>query len=90
MKVKRIDFSKRFEKDLKKAPVKIRKAFRGRIEIYLTDKFNPILNNHALTGRLEGYRSINVTGDWRAIFRELESGEIVYFDFLGTHSQLYR
>lgn len=90
MKVKRVDFSKRFEKDLKKAPIKIKNAFRQRLEIHLTDKFNPLLNNHALIGRFEGYRSINITGNWRAIFRELENGEVVYFDLLGTHSQLYK
>ncbi|OGM23349.1 hypothetical protein A2961_01745 [Candidatus Woesebacteria bacterium RIFCSPLOWO2_01_FULL_39_21] len=90
MKAKRIDFSKRFEKDLKKAPMKIQTAFRSRLEIFLTDKFNPILNNHSLLGRYEGYRSINISGDWRAIFRELDDGEIIYFDLLGTHSKLYK
>jgi addiction module RelE/StbE family toxin len=90
MKIKRVDFSKKFEKDLRKAPKKVQIAARTRIEIFLLDKFNPILNNHALTGKYEGYRSINITGDWRAVFRELEVGEIVYFDVMGTHSQLYR
>ena len=88
--VRRVDFLKRFEKDLKKSPKKIQIAFRSRLEIYLTDRFNPVLNNHTLTGKFEGHRSINVTGDWRAIFRELDGGEIVYFDLLGTHSRLYR
>ena len=45
------------------------------------------LNNHILSGKWSGYRSINITGDWRAIFRETETG--VYFIVLGTHSQLY-
>jgi len=43
-----------------------------------------------LTGKYKGFRSINITGDWRAVFRELKSGEIVYFDLLGTHSKLYK
>ena len=90
MKTKRVDFSRRFEKDLKKASLKIKKAFRSRLEICLTDKFNPILNNHLLTGKFLGCRSINITGDWRAVYRELNGGEIVYFDLLGTHSQLYK
>jgi addiction module RelE/StbE family toxin len=90
MKVKRVDFSKRFEKDLKKSPRKIQIVFRNRLEIYLSDKFNPILNNHSLTGKYEGYRSINVSGDWRAIFREMDGGETVYFDLIGTHSKLYK
>ena len=90
MKIGRIDFSKRFEKDLRKAPRKIQIAFRSRLEVFLTDKFNPVLNNHALTGRYAGYRSINITGDWRAVFRELHEDEIIYFDILGTHSKLYK
>ena len=90
MKVKRVNFSKRFEKDFKKSPRKIQISFRNRLEIYLTDKFNPILNNHSLSGKYNGYRSINVTGDWRAIFREMDDGEIVYFDLIRTHSRLYK
>jgi len=85
----KVVFSRTFVKQLKKAPPKIRTAFRRRLEIFLDDPFHPVLHNHALTGRLKGYRSINVTGDWRAIFRVLDDGS-VYFDTLGTHSQLYR
>ena len=89
MKIRRIDYSNKFIKDLKKAPQKIKISFRGRLETYLSDKFHPLLNNHSLKGRYEKYRSINVTGDWRAIFREIDGGSVVYFDRLGTHSQLY-
>ena len=90
MVIKRVDYSKRFQKDLKRVPVKVQKAFRNRFEVFLRDKFNPILNNHKLVGKYGGYRSINVTGDWRAIFREFEKGKIVYFDVLGTHGNLYK
>ncbi len=90
MKIKRIDFSRRFEKDLRKAPIKIRIAFKARLELFLPDMFNPLLNNHALTGDYKEYRSINITGDWRAIFKEFENGEIISFEILGTHSQLYK
>ena len=85
-----IDYSPRFIKDLKKAPRKIQIAFRDRLKLFVEDKFHPLLNNHPLKGKYKGYRSINVTGDWRAVFRELNSGKLVYFDVLGTHGQLYR
>jgi len=42
-----------------------------------------------LVGELRGYRSINITGDWRAIFMEIDGGKIIYFVAIGTHSQLY-
>ena len=90
MKSARIEFSQRFVKSLKKSPRKVKIAFRSRLEIFLTDKYHPILNNHSLVGKYKNQRSINITGDWRAIFRELDDGEVIYFDFIGTHSQLYK
>ena len=89
MKIK-VDYSKKFLKDLRKAPRKVKIAFRSRLELLLTDKYHPLLNNHSLKGGYDQYRSMNITGDWRAIFRELERGEGIYFDRLGTHSQLYK
>jgi len=41
---------------------------------------------------MEGYRSINITGDWRALYTikgDGKGGEIAVFEILGTHSQLY-
>jgi addiction module RelE/StbE family toxin len=86
----KIEYSFRFIKSLKKSPRKVKIALRNRLELFLTDKYHPILNNHSLSGKYKNYRSINITGDWRAIFRELNDGEIIYFDFIGTHSQLYK
>lgn len=89
---KRIDYSRKFLKQLKNSPIEIKVAFRKRLELFLQDPFHPQLNNHALTGKFSGYRSINVTGDWRAIFSEFvdESGRAVIFEIVGTHSQLYK
>lgn len=86
----KVKFSKRFAKSYRKFPVKIRRAFDERLRIFIDDKFRPLLNNHSLVGEYRGCRSINVTGDWRAIFRELDAGEIIYFDLLDTHSNLYK
>lgn len=85
-----IKFSKKFDKQYDGAPNKIRNAFDERLDLFLKNKFHPLLNNHALKGEYEGHRSLNITGDWRAIFRELNSGKITYFEILGTHSQLYK
>ena len=87
-----VDFSPTFDKHLKKAPVKIVKAFRSRYELFTDNPYHPLLNNHALKGRMEGYRSINITGDWRALYTikgDGKGGEIAVFQTLGTHSQLY-
>lgn len=90
MRVEKVEFSKRFVKSLKKAPRKIQIAFRNRLEIFLVDRFNPVLNNHSLFGKYKGYRSINITGDWRAIFKELGNGRIAYFVVIDRHSNLYK
>ncbi|GAI64559.1 unnamed protein product, partial [marine sediment metagenome] len=35
------------------------------------------------------YRSINITGDWRALYSKPDK-DIIIFEALGIHSQLYR
>lgn len=86
----RIDLSKQFIKQYDRAPIKVRKAFDLRLKVFIKDSNNKILHNHALQGKYKGYRSINVTGDWRAIFRVIQGYRVFYFDQLGTHSQLYK
>ena len=46
------------------------------------------LNNHALHGEYLGYRSINITGDLRAVY-EIQDEKAVKFLFIDTHSNLY-
>ena len=89
---KRIDYSRKFLKQLKKSPLEIKIAFRKRLELFLKEPFHLQLNNHALTGKYSGYRSVNITGDWRATFSEYEdkTGKLVIFEVIGTHSQLYK
>jgi len=86
----KVRFAKKFKKDYRRSPLKIRRLFDRRLKIFVADKFYPALNNHSLECQYKGCRSINITGDWRAIFREFDSGRIVYFDLIGTHSQLYK
>ncbi|MDO8625911.1 MAG: type II toxin-antitoxin system mRNA interferase toxin, RelE/StbE family [Candidatus Magasanikbacteria bacterium] len=86
----RIEYSRRFLKEYDKAPSGIQAAFKKRVRLFLTEKFHPLLRNHPLTGQYRGCRSINVTGDWRAIFEEHSGRAMVYFRMIGTHSQLYK
>lgn len=83
-----VRFSRRFEKDYHRSPQKIRQKFDQRLTLFLTDPYAALLNNHGLTGQWRGYRSINISGDWRAIFIETDD-DLVIFAALGTHSQLY-
>ena len=84
-----INFSVKFVKMFSKAPGKIQEAFRKKKSLFMLDYDNAALNNHKLSGKLCGYRSINVSGDWRAIYSTNDNHEIVIFHLIGTHSELY-
>ena len=78
---------KKFLKDYKKLSISQKERFKERRNLFIADEFNPVLNNHALKGKYLGYRSINITGDLRAIFkRDSNSALFVTIDF---HSNLY-
>lgn len=88
-----IRYARAFRKQYDQADFKIRFAFKKRLQVFLGDPQSPFLHNHKLVGRYQGFRSINITGDWRAIFEEIHSADgnmIVIFHALGTHSQLYK
>jgi addiction module RelE/StbE family toxin len=80
-------FHKQFKKKFKKLPAKIKRQFYERIELFSVNKNHEILNNHSLEGSFEGCRSINISGDYRAIFKE--DLNISTFIIIGTHSELY-
>ena len=81
-------YTREFKKQYTKAPEKIRSAFKMRRDLLASDFKNPVLNNHKLKGKFRGYKSINITGDWRAIY--LKQSRVMMFVMMGTHSQLYK
>ena len=83
----RIKLHKNFEKGYKKLTQAEKKKFKERRNLFLQDEFNPILNNHALKGNYLGYRSINVTGDLRVIYKREEN--LAIFVAVDSHSNLY-
>ena len=82
-----IRFAKSFQKMLLKLPKPIQNHFWERLDLFREDQYNYLLNNHSLTGEYSGCRSINVTGDFRCIFTI--QNDVVWFLYIGTHSQLY-
>ncbi len=83
-----IRYSRDFKKAIKKLSPKIKQKFEERFRLFVQDPFSELLNNHALEGRFKGNRSINITGDYRAIYEENKEGVILFRD-IGTHAQLY-
>lgn len=86
-----IEYTTLFNKQRKAAPLGIKIAFREAFELFVDDINHPNLRNHALREKYAGFRSINVTDDWRALFkvRKNKLKTIITFHILGTHAQLY-
>ncbi len=84
----RFSYSKKFTKQYTKKSIDIKNKFIERQTLLATDFFSPILNNHKLSGEYAGCRSINITGDFRAVYEELGND---HFEFvaIGTHSELF-
>lgn len=81
-------YSKKFQRSYKKLPSKLQEQFKRRRNLFLANQFDPILNNHPLHDPYAGYRSINITGDYRAVFYN-ENQTTVYFVAIGTHHSLF-
>lgn len=79
---------KDFIKSYRKLPLKLRTVVEEKLAAFCEDPHAKVLNNHTLSGNYKGYRSINVTGDYRAIYKAISESEVV-FVILGTHAQLY-
>lgn len=83
-----IYFHKNFEKSYKKLKGADRKKTKDRLGVFINDPFDSQLNNHPLKGKYEDYRSINISGDLRAIYKYINDDECVFVE-IGTHSELY-
>ena len=83
-----LSYGKKFIKQYSKQSLHIKNKFIARQGLFVTTPFHPLLNNHRLSGGYAGCRSINVTGDIRAVFEELSENHIE-FVAIGSHSELY-
>jgi len=82
-------FHKRFDKMATKLSPKLKTQMVERITQFSKDPTNPTLRNHALNTPYRGSYSINITGDYRAVYY-LVDDQTAMFTHIGTHSQLYR
>jgi len=85
----KIQFHKNFEKQYKKLTPKLKLKIKERNVVFAADPFHSSFNNHALKGIYTGYRSINITGDFRMIYK-LIGNDIALFVAIGSHSKLYQ
>jgi len=83
-----IQTTKKFDKQFVKLDAKNKQKFKTRIVLFKNNPFDITLRNHALKGKYLGYRSIDITGDIRALYT-VKGDIVIIFGFIGTHSQLY-
>ena len=83
-----IEFTKSFTKQFKKLRHNQQERFYERLEVFKKNPQDRVLRDHALQGKYQGYRSIDVEGDLRALYY-VKGDVIVVFAIIGTHSQLY-
>ena len=83
----RVTYKKKFIRQYEKLPEKIQKQFNERLGLMRKDIRHPLLRIHALRGDRRPYKSMNVTGDCRALF-VIEEDEVIFSE-IGTHSELY-
>lgn len=84
----KIEFSRTFKKEFSKLPFSIQQKFDQRFMLFSDDIFHSLLNNNSVHPVYKESRSINITGDYRAIYVKEEDGGIL-FTHIGTHSELY-
>lgn len=67
------------------------KASEKKIAIFQNNPKDSMLDNHSLKKEYEGYRSIDITADYRTLYKEKQEDDekITYFVTFGTHKELY-
>ncbi|MBI5400529.1 MAG: type II toxin-antitoxin system mRNA interferase toxin, RelE/StbE family [Candidatus Yonathbacteria bacterium] len=81
-------YHRNFKKMLQKLPVSVQEKFYSSLSIFVKNSHHVILGNHALSGEWATCRSINITGDIRAVYKERDGG-VIQFVTVGSHSELY-
>lgn len=87
-----VRFTNDFFLQYKKADVRIRNRVDEQLRIFKKNPNDSSLKNHILKKEWVGHRSINITADFRAIYKDtqLKDETIIYFVAIGTHRQLYK
>ena len=80
--------STEFKKKLRKASQKLKRRIDERLGVFTLDPQDQLLNNHPLHGEYDGYRSIDISGDIRLVYRLVDEGVALLVRF-GTHHELY-
>lgn len=81
-------YHRNFKKMFRKMPVSVQEKFYNCLVLFVKTPHHPVLGNHQLSGEWVTCRSISITGDMRAVYKE-QNGGIIQFIAIGSHSELY-
>lgn len=82
--VKKIQYSNKFIKELKRLPKEIIDLAIKKEKIFKINPLHPSLRLHELHGKFKGIWSISLSGNYRIIFERMENGDILFIS-IGKH-----
>lgn len=83
-KIKRIEFSTRYVRSLKKLSEEVKREAREKEIIFRQNPLDSRLKTHKLSGKFKGYWSYSVNYKNRVIFRFINDREVLFFN-IGLH-----
>ncbi len=81
-------YARRFVRNFKRLPPALKERVRERQTIFIVDRQHYLLRDHALQGKLLGYRSFSITGDISVLYEAISVSTLRFID-IGTHHELY-
>ncbi|MBU1164617.1 type II toxin-antitoxin system mRNA interferase toxin, RelE/StbE family [Patescibacteria group bacterium] len=82
--IKKIYYSKKFTKEIKKLPKEIIDLAIKKEIIFRKDPLHSSLRLHELHGKFKGIWSISITSNYRIIFERMDNGDILFIS-VGKH-----
>jgi addiction module RelE/StbE family toxin len=64
------------------------KLYQEQVKLFIEDRNDPALDDHPLSGKLQGSRAFYITNDIRVVYVERGKNEFVFLN-IGTHKQVY-
>lgn len=77
-----------FDRQYKKISRELQDKMWERLALLVSEPTHALLHDHKLNPPYEEFRSINITGDYRLVYKKL-SADTYYLRAIGTHHELY-
>jgi len=84
MKIKKIYYTKNFERKVRKLPSVLKSEIEKREQLFIEDPFNPTLKTHKLKSRLKNLWTFSISFKQRILFEFVNKNKVLFFD-VGGH-----